>query len=197
VQSAGTIHIRNYAQQAFLRASHVRIYHAKGQRGGSLFGGETWALRSVDCIWIGNTANLTTAINAGMDLAQAEKLDDLTAKIGSANRQIAQLLQKFSMDKVDVAQIQHLLAASSGPRRKVLARAAQQLGKAVQIQQGFLKDKKELEESASRSLNEASVSAWESAFPNTKIVFGQHLVVLKDEVSSPQYHMKDGELVER
>ena len=197
VQSAGTIHIRNYAQQAFLRASHIKVYTAEGQRGGSLFGGETWALRSVDAVWLGNTANATTAINAGMDLAQAEKLEDFSVKVSAANRQIAQLLQKFSMDKVDVAQIQHLLAASSGPRRKVLARAAQQLGQAVQIQQGLLKEKKDLEERASKSLNEATVSAWQSAYPNTKIIFGQHLTVLKDEISSPRFHLRDGELVER
>jgi uncharacterized protein (DUF342 family) len=195
VQTARTIHVRNYTQGALLRASNVKVYKSGGQRAGSIVGGETCGLRSVESFTIGNPASLTTSVHAGMDLERLEKLEKLTAKIHNLNSQITTQLGRFNLDKLDVAQIKRLLSASSGPRQKVLARAAAQLGKMVQTQQELLKQKKDLESKSASFLGEAVVTARVAAYPNTKIAIGEAIRVLKDEIAAVRFRLRDGAII--
>ena len=69
-------------------------------------------------------------------------MDRLNRQIEEGNKLIARQLSRFQMTTLDVAAIQKRLVASTGSRKKILARAAKQLGEIVQLHQKLLKERK-------------------------------------------------------
>ena len=76
-------------------------------------------------------------------------------------------LSRFNLQKLDVKAIQQRLSASTGPQKKVLARAAKQLGEMiVQLHQALLRERQSVEEGAAGGLNTAAfVEAEKGLFP--------------------------------
>ncbi len=159
-------------------------------------GGQAWGLRYVDAIHLGNSAGTSTAVSVGIDLANAQKLEELGSKISEANKQMAQVLQRLGMDRVDVNQIKRLLSAATGPRQKMLARAAHQLGLLVQAQQKLLKERDEFTSKAVPNLEGAMVVAREGAFPNIRIAVGTARKHLRYETATARFYLKDGQIVD-
>ncbi len=196
VQTARNILLGNYAMQPFLRAGGIKVSKGEGRRGGSIVGGETWGLKGIDLFFAGNAASTRTVLNAGMDLTQAQKLDDLNQKIKEGSKQVQRILDRFGLVQVDVAQIQNMLAASTGARRKVLAGAARKLGELVQANQKLIMEKKEVEEKATTGLEAAVIIVRSTAFPGVQIRLGEYRRAIQQEITSPRFHLEQGELAE-
>lgn len=135
--------------------------------------------------------------DAGIDIEEARKLDDIQARIEEGNRQIRRILEHFSMKKLDVAQIQRVLEATQGPRRKILARQAHQLGEIMQVYQTLLKTRKQIQESVGRGVRDTSIRVWGQAYRNLDIRIGDLHKRLAEPVSEPRFHVRDGALVDR
>jgi|GEM_PF-1058347 hypothetical protein len=196
VQTAKNISIGNYAMQPFLRAGGVKVLQGEGRRGGSIVGGECWGLRGIDVFFAGNAASTKTVLNAGMDLMMAQKLDDLTVHLNESNKQIQRILDRFGLERLDVAQIQNMLAASTGAKRKVLANSARKLGEFVQVNQKLVQEKKAIETKASAGLKDAKIIVRSTIYPGVRIRLGDFQRVITDEMTSPRFHLNQGEMAE-
>ncbi len=197
VQSGRDIILGSHADDALLRAGGIIIARrALGLRGGTIWGGQSWAMRGIDAHFAGTLAGTRTSLNAGMDLEHGRKLEKLQQNIQKGNKQILQHLGKFGLPRLDVAQIQKMLAATTGPQRKILALSAQQLGKIVQINQQLLAERKELELQVYR-WRTASIVVWSTAFQGVTIRIGKHEEKIAKPVKAVRYHVKDDRLLER
>ena len=123
--------------------------------------------------------------------------NDVQAKIEEGNRQIRRLLEKFSLKKLDVAQVQNVLQASQGPRRKILAKAAHQLGEIIQVYQTLLRMRIEIQERVKQGVRDTTIRVWGIAYPGAEIRIGQEHKRLTEEIKEPRFHLKDDELVDR
>jgi uncharacterized protein (DUF342 family) len=196
VQTARNISIGNYAMQPFLRAGGIKVSQGEGRRGGSIVGGECWGLRGIDVFFAGNAASTKTILNAGMDLMMAQKMDDLNVQLNESNTQIQRILDRFGLERLDVAQIQHMLAASTGGKRKVLANSARKLGEFVQANQKLASEKKAIEAKASAGLKDAKIIVRSTIYPGVRVRLGDFQRVIQDEMTSPRFHLKGGEMAE-
>jgi len=196
VQSAGKITLGSHAQQAFLRGVEIHALKAPAPKGGSIAGGQAWALKEVDARTLGYAIGVATTVVVGTDLATAQKLDELDDKLSEGTKQILRLLGRFGIERVDVTQIQSLLTASTGTRRRMLALAARQLGKLVQVHQGLLRERQRLEEWAVRGAGDAHIRVRETAYPGVTIRVGTHRKEIDAETASPDYHVAGGHLME-
>jgi len=198
VRAGHDLKLGNYAHQGLLQAGNrVLVNKGKGTRGGSLVGGECWGLRGVHCHLAGSQTYARTELVAGADPEQAAQLDKLNRKLEESQKLLMRQLERFGLKKVDVQAIQRRLAASTGPQKKVLARAARQLGEVVQLHQNLLKEKREIDRSMAENLKGAVIQAVDKAFPGVSIRIGDRQRKLKDEISKAKFHIKRELLQER
>ena len=198
VQCGRNIYLGNYANLAYLRAgARLKIDHATGPRGGAVIGGQTWAYRSVDICTAGTPDRTSTAINVGVSPDQAEKLEHLDMRLQEANKLVVRYLQRFGLDRVDVTQIQNILKASTGPRKRVLALSAKQLGEAVQAQQKLLKEREKIRSSVSKIQHDSIIIMREKVMPGVSVRVGDFHEKINDVIMSPRYHIRKERLMHR
>lgn len=190
--------VGNYAFQAQLRAGRwVRVMQGVGEKGGSLVGGQTWAQAGIEAHIIGSASQAPTALMAGVGSEHIRNLDRLKEGVDAAYNQLRRLLSQFGLTRVDVGQIKNMIAAAVGPRRKLLANKARQLGQVVQTYQKLLATRQQLEKRIATQMQGAEIKALEKAFPGVEIQLGEHRRKLEEGVASPCFHVVDGQLVER
>lgn len=196
VRAGGDILIGSHAIQAILHADGViSVEEGTGPRGGAISGGEVWGLSGIQMQVAGSNAHNMTNLTAGMDPEGAKKLDLLNRKLEESNKLILRHLSRFQLQKLDVAAIQKRLAASTGPQKKVLARAAKQLGQLVQIHQGFLNDRKEIDSKVGSVLRTAYIEAADAMFPGVNIRIGDSQRLVKSPMKSARFEIRDESLV--
>ena len=125
VRAGGDILIGSHATRATIHADGVvRVERSEGPKGGVICGGDIWEFSGIQTQVAGSNAYNMTNLTAGMDPEGAKKLDLLNRKLEEGNKLILRHLSRFQMQRRDVAAIQKRLAASTGPQKKVLTRAA-------------------------------------------------------------------------
>ena len=195
VRTAGDIMLADYAQGASMRAdSRIAIAKSNGKKGGSVIGGRTWGMRGFDIYVAGSGSFATTELASGVDPTQARNLDLLNRKLDESNKLVMRQLSRFQMDKLDVVTIQKLLAASTGPQKKVLARAAKQLGEMVQLHQRLLARKKETQDGMADRMQDVAIHVKEVVHPGVEVRIGDQSRKIKDEMESPLFRLKEGRM---
>lgn len=185
----------NYSYHAQLHCSgQVIVNSGAGSKGGSVMGGQTWALKGVEARMIGTKVGSETLVVSGVNQEQVRKLDKTTMGMEACSEHIAQILRRFNLTQIDMAQIKNMLAASTGPRRKILMHQARQLGKLAQLYQELLAQKKALEEDLEASLD-VHIKAAGTVFPGTTVRIGDFRKKIVEEVRGARFHVDDDKLV--
>ena len=197
VRSSGDILVGDFIHHATLRADGtVAVAKSTGPRGGILCGGQVWSRKGI-AFHVGGSSNaMTTELAAGIDPGQAKEIDLLTRKIDESSKHISRQLSRFHLQTVDVAAIQKLLSASTGPQKKVLARAAKQLGQMVQLHQQLAVSKKKIEDVMARGLDTAYIAAEELVYPGVQIRIGDHTRKVADEMKRPFFNLFQDQLMD-
>ncbi|HJP34124.1 MAG: hypothetical protein QF689_14835 [Candidatus Latescibacteria bacterium] len=134
-----------------------------------------------------------TCVIWGLDPEGAKKLDLLNRKLDESNKHIVRHLSRFNLKKLDVKAIQQRLAASTGPQKKVLARAAKQLGEIVQLHQGLLRERQEIEAgAASGGQRTAFVEAEKALFPGVVVRIGDSKREVKTPMKTSRFQLQGG-----
>ncbi len=197
VRSSGDILVGDFIHHATLRADGtVAVAKSTGQRGGILCGGQVWSRKGIAFHVAGSSNAMTTELAAGVDPEQAKELDLLSRKIDESNKHISRQLSRFHLKTVDVAAITKLLSASTGPQKKVLARAAKQLGQMVQLHQKLAVSKKEIEDAMARGLDMAYIAAEELVYPGVQVRIGDHTRKITDEMKKPFFSLFQNQLMD-
>ncbi len=193
VRTSSDILVGNHIVQGMLHADGViSVEQREGPRGGSISGGEIWGLSGIQMFVAGSSQHNHTSLTAGLDPDSAKKLDLLNRKLEESSKLIARHLGRFGLRKLDVKAIQQRLAASTGPQKKLLARAAQQLGEIVQIHQGLLKERTLIEESSSGGLATAFVNAEKAVFPGVVVRIGDSTREVKSPMKTSRFQLQSG-----
>jgi uncharacterized protein (DUF342 family) len=197
VLARGDILLGNYAYHAQLRSGgEVIVNKGAGSRGGSLIGGQTWALKRIDAHLAGTLNGVSTVLVAGLDAEQAKHLDQLKHNIEECSAHMVRLLDHFGLTAIDVKHIRKMIAASVGPRRKILARHAQQLGQVVQTYRTLLAESSRLELQFSAHLQRAEIRIHEIAYYGVEVRIGGHKRRLRKEVEAPCFHVAGDQLLD-
>ncbi|MCC7263195.1 MAG: hypothetical protein IT369_11820 [Candidatus Latescibacteria bacterium] len=106
------------------------------------------------------------------------------------------LLDHFGLSSLDVNHIRKMIAASVGPRRKILTRHAQQLGQVVQAYRKLLAESSHLELQFSASLQRAEIRIREIAYYGVEVRIGGHKRKLLKEVEAPCFHVAGDQLLD-
>lgn len=198
LQCGHHIYVSNHTSGAHLRAGQrIKVDLKTGQKGGCIIGGEAWASRSVDLHTAGASNQTKTTLNVGLHPDDAVKLEDIDMHLQEANRLIMRYLQRFDLDHVNVQQIQNILAASTGPRKKVLALSAKQLGEAVQAQQRLVRAREEVRAKVDRIQYDAVVIVRDRVMPGVVVRVGDYMDKVLDVVKTPRYKIQNNRLVNR
>jgi len=198
IRCRGNIVIGDYVHQATLRTDgKILVNKGSGRRAGSIVGGRVWSMKGIECHTGGSPSSATTQLAAGIDPDQARNLDLLSRKIDESNRHIARQLSRFHLQRVDVGAIQRLLAASTGPQKKILVRAAKQLGEMVQQHRELTLAKKEIEDGMAKGLAGAYIAVMERVYPGVEIRIGDYNRKVTSEMDNPRFHVRRNLLVER
>ena len=198
LQCGHHIYLGNHASGAHLRAGHrVKAELATGQKGGCIIGGQTWASRSIDVHTVGASNQLSTELNVGLSPEQAEKLEDIDTHLKEAMKLIARYLKRFDLDYVNVQQIQNILAASTGPRKKVLVLSAKQLGEAVQAQQKLIQAREEIRSKVDRLQYDSMIIVRDRVMPGAVLRVGDYTQSALDVIKAPRYKIQNDKLISR
>lgn len=198
LQCGRNIYLGNYASGAQLRAGdRIKVEHAIGQKGGCVMGGQAWASHSIDVHTAGASNQVSTELNVGVSPEQAEKLGEIDAHIQEASKLIIRYLKRFDLEYLNVKQIQNILAASTGPRKKVLALSAKQLGEAVQAQQRLNKARGEVRAKVDRLQYKSVVIIRDRVMPGVVIRVGDYTQKTLDVVKAPRYKIQNNRLINR
>jgi len=197
VYALGDITAGHHVQDGQLRAGgRVAVNKGEGSRGGLLRGGQSWARRGLDVHQAGDASGATTQLFAGVDPDQAKKLDNLHGKLMELTRQIERHLAKFNMQHVDVPQIQRLLAASTGPQRKLLAATARKLGALLKANQQLLDERATIENAMVSELDDAVIKIQEMVYPGVAVRIGDHSRRVRQAAEALSFHVANDTLVE-
>ena len=198
LQCGHDIYLGNYSSGAQLRAgSRIKVENATGQKGGCVIGGQLWAFSSIDTHTAGAFNQTATELNVGVRPEQAEKLQSIDAHMQEANKLIIRYLQRFDLDTVNVQQIQNILSASTGPRKKVLALSAKQLGEAVQAQQKLIKARLKVRAKVDKVQYAAVVIVRDRVMPGVIIRVGHYTQKALDVIKAPRYKIQNDRLISR
>jgi len=199
VMATGDILLGNYADQAFLCAGgQVRIARGgEGPRAGSVIGGEIWGRQGVELYMAGSRAGVSTKLVAGLMPKQGQHLDKLEERLDAAYNQLMRYLERFGMTQVDLEQIQNMIGAATGPRRRLLTSTAQRLAKAVRLYKKLTTSQKQLRKEIDAYIQEAEIKIFEQAYPGVVIQIGEHRRELEQADGPLCFRVRDDELVAR
>lgn len=196
VYSGKNIQLGSYAENGTLRSgSRISVKNTDDARGGSISGGQSWAFHGMDVYSAGTPTGTHTELNAGLDLEHGKKLDALTGRIETGNQQIQRLLDRFGMTSLDVKQIQRRLAAAQGPKKKILANSAHQLGKIVKAHQGLLQERAEIHNSLLKAAPDADVTIREKVYSGVAIRIGDQVTNVRNEIEHSVFLIRNDTLV--
>ena len=197
VHALGDIRAGHHVLDATLRAGgRVAVNKGDGEWGGMLRGGQSWARRGMEVYRAGDASGASTQLYAGLDPEQAKKLDELQRKLMELTKHIERHLAKFSMQHVDVPQIQRLLAASTGPQRKLLAATARKLGELLQANKQLLDERASIENAMVQELDDAVVKIQEMVYPGVAVRIGDHTRRVREAAETLSFHVENDALVE-
>ncbi len=197
VHCAGDLTVGNHVKDANLRCGGLlTVDKGEGNLGGSIAGGQSWGRKGVEVHRAGSPTGASTALNAGLQPDQAGQLDALHKKMGELGKQIDRHLSRFKLEVVDVPQIQKMIGASTGPQRKLLARAAKQLGELLQMNQRLLDERGEIESKMTSSLSNAKIKIAEKVYPGVEVRLGDHKRRLKEAAEALLFYVEGEELRE-
>ena len=196
VFSGKDIHLGCSAENGTLRSGgRIRVNNIEDIRGGSIAGGQAWALYGLDLHTAGTPTGANTQLNAGLDLEHGKKLDELTGKIETGNQQIQRLLDRFNMTSLDVGQIQKRLSAAQGPKKKILANSAHQLGQIIKVHQGLLQERAKITNSLGKTIPNAIVTVREKAYAGVAIRIGDHVTRVRNDIEHSVFLIRNDTLV--
>jgi uncharacterized protein len=197
VFSGKNIHLGSSSENGTLRSGgRISVNHVEEDaRGGSISGGQAWALQGLDLHTAGTPTGTNTQLNAGLDLEHGKKLDELTGKIETGNQQIQRLLDRFNMTSLDVGQIQKRLAAAQGPKKKILANSAHQLGQIVKSHQALLQERAKITGSLGKTLPNAHVTVREKAYAGVAIRIGDQITRVRNDIEHSVFLIRNDALV--
>ncbi len=196
VFSGKAIQLGSSAENGTLRSgSKITVKKTEDARGGSISGGQAWALHGMDIYSAGTPTGTHTELNAGLDLEHGKKLDALNERIETGNQQIQRLLDRFSLTSLDVKQIKNRLVAAQGPKKKILANSARQLGEIVKAHQVLLKDRAKLHGSLLKVAPDARVIVREKAYSGVAIRIGNQATHIRNEIEHSVFQIRNDILV--
>lgn len=198
VEAGGDITIGNYVYHATLRAEgKVMVRKGVGGKGGVILGGEIWGHDGVEAVQIGSTTGVAGTIVVGLQPVHAQQLDRLKANISVCQEHLQKVLRKFNLTAIDLAQIRNMVAAATGPHRKVLLHHARQLGQLVQLYQKLQGEKGVLEGQIRTAIKDVDIKVFDMAFFGVTIRIGEFQRKLREDIKSPRFHLFENRLVER
>ena len=198
VMAKGDIILRNYSYHAKLQCGgKLVVSRGKGPKGGSVMGGQTWAIQGIDLHIAGARSGSETMLVCGVNPGHVRVLDRLACDLDSCSNHIMHILGRFGLTEIDMTQITNLLTASTGHRRKMLAKQARQLGELAQVYQELLGQKKAIEEDLGEIGQDAQVKVAHSVFPGVTVRIGDYRRKIVDEIGGACFHVSDDKLVER
>jgi PAS domain S-box-containing protein len=96
---------------------------------------------------------------------------------------------------IDVGQIQKRLAAAQGPKRKILAVAARQLGEIIKAHQGLLSDRGKIHSALEKRLTDARVKIREHVYSGVEVRIGDQNVSIRSELDGVEFSVRDDILI--
>ncbi|MBI2505007.1 MAG: DUF342 domain-containing protein [Candidatus Latescibacteria bacterium] len=184
-----------------LRAGNRVMISGRGEEAGTVVGGQVWALRRIDLSVAGSPEGALTSLAVGTNMAvgvteeQAEKLDRMQRFLEQSSRQMAQLLERIGISRIDPVQIRSLLQAASEQRRKVLLHYTRQLGRLAQLHQQVLNELQIIEEQINK-VGELEIRVRDRIYPGVNIRLGSHQINLEEVHRAVRFRVVGGELRE-
>jgi uncharacterized protein (DUF342 family) len=157
-------------------------------------GGETWALKGIDLYLAGTPAATPTLLVAGITPERKREWDGLERRVDKGHHQMVRLLNRFSLERVEVGQIRNLIAAARGTQRKALVRAAHQLGQLVQIHQEALEQRRELRAQLDEIAQDVDILIRDRLLPGVSVRVGPRQRIFRDELKAPRFYLRDDKL---
>ena len=130
-----------------------------------------------------------------MSYEDAQLLDRLERSISTASNHIERLLERFALDHFDLVQIRNMIKAAVGPKRKILAKNARQLGQLAQMYQQLLERRGTLRERVESVRECIEVKIWDSAYAGVEARLGEFRRRLSELYRAPRFHIKEGTMV--
>jgi uncharacterized protein (DUF342 family) len=184
-----------------LRAGNRVMISGRGSEGGSVVGGQVWALRRIDLSVAGSPDGALTSLAVGTNMAvgvteeQAEKLDRMQRFLEQSGKQMAQLLERLGISRIDPVQIRSLIQAASEQRRKILLHYTRQLGRLAQLHQQVVGELQVIEEQISKA-GELEIRVRDRVYPGVNIRLGSHQLNLEEVHRAVRFRVVGGELRE-
>ena len=189
LRAAEDIFVADKSKDATLRADGaITVGMVDGDVEGSLVGGRAWGIGGID-VNVAGGRNVTTELASGIDPKQARELDEFNHKLLESSKQIARQLARFQLDSVDVGAIQKLLVATTGPKKKILARAAKQLGEMVQQHQALLKGRKAIESQMGGGTKDVSIKIRQLAHSGVTVRIADHVDKIRDNMDATAFSL--------
>ena len=195
LRAGNNIQVGNYIYHANVKAKgKVLVSRGKGRRGGSIIGGETWGMLGVEAHIVGTPSETPTTLVAGLSYEDAQLLDRLERSIGTASDHIERLLERFALDHFDLVQIRNMIKAAVGPKRKILAKNARQLGQLAQMYQQLLERRGTLRKRVESVRECIEVKIWDSAHAGVEARLGEFRRRLSELYRAPRFHIVENRL---
>ncbi|MEW6751209.1 MAG: FapA family protein [Candidatus Latescibacterota bacterium] len=198
VTAGGDIVVRQQATRARLVAGGgIYVGNGSSEEGGNLTGGEAWGRRGIRVYMAGTRAGESTLLAAGLLPQQGERLDKINESLNTAYGQLVRHLERFGMTRLDMAQVQNVIAAATGPRRRLLVNTAQRLAELVRLYRTLADRHKQLLSQIDVHAQEAVVEILGHLHSGVTVRVGQPLVRVDATRPGPlRFHLVDGKLVD-
>ena len=195
VSADGDIHLALLAYQAELRAGHCLLGNQAGERA-SIVGGQAWAGTLIDLYSAGDESGMRTVLVAGLSPEKEKHINKLRQQAMRTRTHILHLLEHFYLDKVDVGQIQNLINAATGPRRRLLATYANRLGELVRIYQQLFDEHQQLQKRTDKENETAEIRIHHVAHAGVVVRISSYERTLEAPIYRTRFFVRDGQLLD-
>lgn len=195
VSADGDIRLALKAHQAELRAGHSLLGNQAGERA-SIVGGQAWAGTLIDLYSAGDTNGIRTVLVAGISPEKEKQLNKLRQQAIRTRTHILHLLEHFYLDKVDVGQIQNLINAATGPKRRLLITYANRLGELVRIYQQLFDQHQQLQKKVDAANERAEIRIHHVAHAGVVVRISGYERTLEAPKYRTRFFVRDGQLLD-
>ena len=193
-----TVHVHgNLTVGAYIINGNVRVSGdivveaGGGERGGSIIGGRVIAAGGIRVKHLGSAETDRTEVGIGLNVEQAQRMDELNASIEEAEQRIRTLVDAIGLSGPDLSALKHLLESVSEKRKEEILDPAKELREQMASRNSASKERETLETTLASGLRDSTVVATETVFADTYIEFGQETNRVGDDIAQVEFHYAD------
>lgn len=186
IEAGKDVVIGSYIHGAFVRAGGRVLMEGRGGSGGSIAGGEVWAMQGIVCRNAGSELSTSTVLAVGVAPDVFAKCEKARQAAQQAEALLRTLLKSIGLETLKMEEIRALISRASA-RKKTILHYVQKANELAKARQKYLDEQADLDTQIMASSQKAAIDVTDTAYARVSVRIGNAQVQIPDSLKHVRF----------